>query len=305
MKRVVFVVHPRALSSSLFKKVKSTIADSDVSASFLVSEKQGHSSELTRAALESGANVVVAVGGDGTVHEVANAFLQVQESRRELAKFSVLPCGAGNDFARAFGKKHTAEAYVQAFCSDKEEKKIDVGVVESFENGAAKKTYFLCSVSFGFSALIAQKVQLGSRKLPSSLTYLFATLGNLLSWKNVDLVARENEHAVPLKGLFNGVVANTKYYGSGMVAAPHADPCDGKLDFVTMQVSKLEVVTQFPKTYQGNFQLIKGVRECQVNEVHLRAEVPLLLQADGEIVGTTDARIFVAPQLLSFCYPGF
>jgi diacylglycerol kinase family enzyme len=97
--------------------------------------------------------------------------------------------------------------------------------------------------------------------------------------------------------LLNVNLANLRYFGGGMTAAPQADGGDGMLDLVSMECGPFEVIKSLPRLFTGDF-AIPGVTQRRFSWVRVDCEVPLLIQVDGELMGTTPAECRVAPNAL-------
>lgn len=300
LKSVTFICHERVCKSALLSTIEHALREQHVATHVHITQYQHHAFELAlKASLES--DLVVAVGGDGTAHEVANGILK--GGKDPLPKFGLIPLGTGNDFARAFGIQVDAGRFIRTFASGTSFD-LDVGKVECVSHRRDTRTeYFLSSATVGFSAAVTQKCLTMPREVLRSGIYVAAIATSLAGWKNLELEIECDGARTRHSNLFNVTIANTRFYGGGQIASPRANPRDGTLELVTMELSKLEVMMAFAQTFKGNFDAIRGVSQKSVVEVKLSAAEPLLIQTDGEIIGTTDARISVLPRKLSFCYP--
>ena len=217
------------------------------------------------------ADVVVAVGGDGTVHYVVNHLMR--GNRR--AALGILPLGSGCDFARNF---ETDDAL--AVLARGETKAIDVGEIESSGN----KVWFANVADAGMGAEVTRQMANHSRN------YLFSTLKALVGYKNVDVrlsADGEEVYAGPLKCL---VMANGKYFGDGMGIAPDAVLDDGLLQYVIIgNISRLMAAIKLQQTYKCTRIKHRHVYYGSARELRLEVSSALAFEADGELMAKMPA----------------
>ena len=223
------------------------------------------------------AEVVVAVGGDGTVHYVVNYLMMSQCG----AALGILPLGSGCDFARNFGWGDPLEVLARG-----ERKLIDVGEIES----AGNKIWFANVTDAGLGAEVTRQMANGSRN------YLLSTLKALVGYKNVDVrlfADGEEVYVGPLKCL---VMANGKYFGDGMGIAPDAVLDDGLLQYVIIgNISRLMAAIKLQQTYKCTRIKHPQVNYGSVRELRLEASSALGFEADGELVtGMTGGEVLYA-----------
>jgi YegS/Rv2252/BmrU family lipid kinase len=218
------------------------------------------------APIATDADVVVAVGGDGTVHYVVNYLM----TNNLHAALGVLPMGSGCDFARNF---ETEDAL--AVLALGETKAIDVGEIES----AGNKVWFANVADAGMGAEVTRQMANHSRN------YLFSTLKTLVGYKNVDVrlsADGEEVYSGPLKCL---VMANGKYFGDGMGIAPDAVLDDGLLQYVIIgNISRLMAAIKLQQTYKCTRIKHRHVHYGSARELRLEVSSALAFEADGELV---------------------
>jgi diacylglycerol kinase (ATP) len=225
------------------------------------------------APIATDADVVVAVGGDGTVHYVLN---HLMTSNRHAA-LGVLPLGSACDFARNFETED-----VLAVLARGETKAIDVGEIES----AGNKMWFANVADAGMGAEVTRQMANHSRN------YLFSTLRALVGYKNVDVKLSadgEEVYAGPLKCL---VMANGKYFGDGMGIAPDAVLDDGLLQYVIIgDISRLMAAIKLQQTYKCTRIAHRHVHYGSARELRLEVSSAstLAFEADGELMAKMPA----------------
>ncbi len=245
----------------------------DKGAKAFLTEGPGHASALAQAA-PPGARVV-AVGGDGTVHEVLRGLAGTDKT------LGVVPIGSGNDFARMLGLRGLPWPLALEHALFAPEEAVDLGWVNGEPFGA--------SLGLGFDALVAKKALSAPpflRGMPRYLYALFAVLKDLRLPEGRVLLDGEEVYAGPLLLL---AAMNGPAYGGGIPIAPMADPQDGRLSVILAgRFSRLGVVLILPRLLLGRHLGHKEVRAFsgRVLEAHFTAPVPA--HADGELLGEAE-----------------
>lgn len=236
-----------------------------------------HATELARQAGMEGYEMVIAVGGDGTVHEVVNGLMQVPADRRPI--LGIVPAGSGNDFAHALGLPMKADhALVHALKG--ESSAVDISLM-SDEHG--RKEYFDNTAGLGFDTVVTIR----SRKLlllRGFLMYLAAVIQTIIfnhrSMKirfETDVDSWEDEAMLV-------AVCNGPREGGGFVLAPKAKINDGILDYILIRnCSRLMMFRLLPEVMKGTHEKFKKVRTGQIKTFSLVSDRPLYIHLDGEI----------------------
>lgn len=256
-----------------------------------------HAIELARQAAEDGYDTVIAVGGDGTAHEVINGLMQVPAERRP--KMGVVPLGSGNDFAHAIGMNPSPEYALKQILEGKP-RRIDIGVVEDEHN---RREYWDNSLSIGF----AGAVTIYSHSLPvlrGFLMYFAAVVQTIIKHYDVLEVKITTESETWEDKVLMLAVCNGEREGGGFITAPGAKLDDGVFNFtIVKKISRpmmFRLIPEFMRGTQGRF---KPVQMGQVKRMDVVSNRPLYLHTDGEIFAgfTTDVRrlkIEILPQAL-------
>ncbi|CAB4876653.1 MAG: YegS/Rv2252/BmrU family lipid kinase [Actinobacteria bacterium] len=244
-----------------------------------------HARQLARDAAQQG-RTAAALGGDGLVGAVAAG---CAESGGLLA---VLPGGRGNDLARVLGIPNDPAAAV-AIALDGKAGHIDMGE----GNG----TPFCCIASCGYDS-DANRIA-NEAKVPGALSYLYAALRALISWKQAHFKIEIDGDAIELNG-FSVIVANSKAYGGGMFIAPDADLQDGLLDVVTIEGnSRLRFLALLPLVFKGKHISTREVTVRRGATVRIEADRPFTVYADGDPLCDLPAVITVRPDACRVMLP--
>lgn len=242
----------------------------------------GETIPLAQAAVEEGCELLVAVGGDGTVNEVMNVAAQAGKI------LGVIPAGTGNDLARTlYIPTDVREAFFR-LCQ---------GKPYSVDAGKINGRYFLNAAGMGIDAQILRDVNEGKFCLRGKAAYVMALLKNLLFFKAQKVILEIDGQIFETDALLV-VVANGRYFGGGMMIAPQADLTDGIFDvYVIQKMSKLSFLISFPKIYKGAHARDSRVNFFQAKHVVLAVKDDAAgVQCDGEIIGQTPQKIVCCPK---------
>ena len=279
---------------------------------FAFTEGPNHATLLAREALRNGWEMVVAIGGDGTMNEVANGFFEkvdpgehferddgwIRRTRVDLqpinsdAIFGMVPMGTGGDFRRSAGLMGTFQENIERL-GTKDTRPCDVGqIVHLDHDGKLTSRYFVNIASAGFSGEVDRAVNNMWKGLGGGLSFRIASASAWLAWKNQPIDTRVDDTEEFSGKYFMVCVANGEYFGGGMWVAPGALIDDGKLQVVFLpDLSKWESATLISKIYEGKHLGIDGVFRRDAHTVSMRAPGgrSVLIDLDGEQPGRLPA----------------
>ncbi|HTD69323.1 MAG TPA: diacylglycerol kinase family protein [Gemmatimonadales bacterium] len=239
-------------------------------------ERPGHGAELAARAVQAGAQRIVAVGGDGTVHDVANGLLRHGLGGRggDVA-LGVVPIGSGNDFAKLVGMyRHSPVRAVR---------RLVTAQTARFDAGLVCDEYFVNSVGFGFGPEVV-RVRNAMPGLSGFASYFVPVLRAFARFRPPRLEVRARGFAetgnMMMVEVCNGTTAGGSYR-----FAPDAQPGDGRLDVcLVRRVSLLRFLMAVPRVMRGTHATMREVALFQTREVAIRSlDGPLLLHMDGEL----------------------
>ncbi len=236
-----------------------------------------HATELTERAGEQGFDMVIAMGGDGTVHEVVNGIMHLPPGSRPI--LGVVPLGSGNDFAHAIGVPLESDrALYHALNGNPSE--IDLGVMTDEHN---RKEYFDNTLGIGFDAVVTIR----SHKLPflrGFLMYLTAVLQTIiLNHDPASMRIQSDEKSWEQSNLLL-TMCNGPREGGGFLIAPEARLDDGLLHYAMIKkVSRLMMFRLVPEVMKGTHGRFKEVTLGSCRKMSVNADRPMYIHADGEI----------------------
>jgi YegS/Rv2252/BmrU family lipid kinase len=196
----------------------------------------GDATRLTREALREGADLVVAVGGDGTINECVNGFFAENGEGQPIAPdacFGIVPAGTGGDFIKTLSVPR--DTFAAAAALKAAPRPIDVGRLTYVDSaGKPAVRHFINIASFGIGGLVDRYVNESSKAFGGTLSFAFATLKAGASYKNAKVRLTLDGGPAREGRIYNVAVANGRYFGGGMKVAPDAALDDGMFDVVTM-----------------------------------------------------------------------
>jgi diacylglycerol kinase (ATP) len=298
----VFLVNPAAANGSTGRRwpeIAHKAAAVGLEGDALISEHRGHLGQLARQAAAGGARLLVVVGGDGALNEVANGLTGLAGP----PALALLPHGTGGDFARTFGiPSDVGEAALIAVGGDTQA--VDLGhITYRAWDGHEAEAVFANVASAGMSGAIAQRANRTSKAMGAKASYLWATFAVFAGWSAVEMRLTVDDESRSGK-MFDVVVANGRYFGGGMKMCPDAMPADGLLDVVTIgDVTKRDLVMTMPKIYRGTHLPHPRAEALRGRLVTLETDEPVPVELDGEQPGTSPVRFEVLPGALRLRVP--
>ncbi|MFC2026152.1 diacylglycerol/lipid kinase family protein [Chloroflexota bacterium] len=236
-----------------------------------------HAVELAKSAAQEGYKIIVAAGGDGTIHEVVNGLMQIPaESRPQLG---VVPIGSGNDFSHSLGMD-TRPAYALRQILTGQVHKIDVGHV-SDDHGRSE--YFSNATGIGFDATVGFRFR-KMKFLRGFLGYLVAVIQTVMIDNDAPVLKITTDNQSWEEGTLMLVICNGPREGGGFMVAPDALSDDGVFNYASIcQVSRFMMFRLIPEVMKGTHGRFSQVRMGKLTRIDLESDRPLSIHMDGEI----------------------
>jgi YegS/Rv2252/BmrU family lipid kinase len=256
----------------------------------------GDASRAAREALEGGERFIVAVGGDGTVHEVVNGMVVDDRPVAQDAVLGVVAAGSGCDFVRTFGLPDDVPKAVRHLEGERVYH-IDVARAEFRREDRTVVRYVPNIAECGLGGAIVARAE----RLPGWLgrsRYFWGFWLSLGSYRPAEIRVRVDRKEWSGRAN-NVVVANGQFFGGGMKISPRSYPGDGLLEVQISHGPKSDAFTQIPKIYRGEHVPHPNIKELRGREITIEADVALPVEGDGEVLGTTPASFRVVPEVLA------
>jgi YegS/Rv2252/BmrU family lipid kinase len=291
--QVIAIVNPvagRARGAKLRARAAAELTRLFPDITFFESNAPGHATVLAQEARD--AELVIAVGGDGTVREVASGLLAANsQPATRNSSLAVIPVGSCNDFLKTIG---VPSDVIEACRVAKEGRvwAIDVVRVEMAGEGSSQQTHFINAAGFGFDATVTAEAH-KSKHLRGLPLYLIAIIRTLrtLECPLVRIRAGALSSALPAsqyeteQRVLMIAAANGRYYGGGMKVAPEAQPDDGLIEVcIADSMGRLSALRKLPRFVAGTHVTLKEVRMLRTPELELQFLEPVLLELDGDLL---------------------
>jgi len=249
-------------------------------------------------------SAVVAIGGDGTIQEVANGIVGTEKT------MGIIPAGSGNDLIKSLGIPSSTAAAVDIILA-REERSIDLGSVRcsadednDLSSDRQGERYFVNGIGVGFDASVAARTQ-EIPWLTGTLLYLAAVFQTLGKYQApVFHVTMDGEAFDSQNLLF--AVGNGRCAGGGFYLTPEALVDDGLLDVCSIRAASVRrILTLMPKAMSGKHGQAEEVKFFRTKSLHLHSSTPFYVHADGEVVGRSvrSVAVSIEPKALRVLAP--
>jgi diacylglycerol kinase (ATP) len=276
--RLMLIVNPVAgggKAIDMLPEVDSILTALGASFDVRITEKKSQATEIARQAANVGYKRIIALGGDGTVNEVATGLLG-----KETA-LGVIPAGKGNDFFESLSIKTGLKQICGAAAS---------GPIKNFDAGMLNGQPFFNSVGLGFDTVFAQETNLSRAGKYSYLKAIYRAWKNYASY-NVDLRIDN----LPVKQAISMIAANIgQSTGGGLLIAPNAIVNDGKFDVcIVHKVKRSRILSLLPKIAKGDHTRLPEVRMYRCRQLEISSEQPLPILYEGEVFDNPNGHITI------------
>lgn len=299
------ILNPTAASGRAARKeaaVVRSLTVAGVAPDVAHTEGPGDAGRLVREARRDGVECVVVVGGDGTLNDAAQGYLNEDGSVADGPDLALIPSGTGGDFRRTFGLSDSVEEAAARLLAA-EPRPLDLGILSvTNHEGAPVRRAFLNIVSFGIGGLTDRIVNSSPKWLGGKAAFFLGTLRAMLVYRNAPVRVSVDGEPCLEAPILNVALANGRYFGGGMLIAPEADPSDGLLEVVALHdLSRVQGIALAQHIYKGSHVGQPGVSVGRGKLVEAEPLVPsheVLVDMDGETPGRLPLRAELAPGAL-------
>lgn len=261
-------------------------------------EGPGDAGRLVRQARRDGVECVVVVGGDGTLNDAAQGYLDPDGQVASGPDLALIPSGTGGDFRRTFGLSDSVEESAARLLTA-EPRPLDLGVLSvTGHDGQPVRRAFINITSFGIGGLTDSIVNSSPKWMGGKAAFFLGTLRAMLVYKDAPVRVWVDGKVCLEASIFNVALANGRYFGGGMMIAPDADPSDGLLDVVALHdLSRVQSIALAQHIYKGSHLGQPGVTVARGKIVEAEPLVKsreVLVDMDGETPGRLPLRAELA-----------
>lgn len=309
----LIIVNPRSASGSTREKWSLTASElrshfGPFSVAF--TKAQGDGITLAERAARSGRRFIIACGGDGTINEVANGIIRTGED----VELGVLPSGTGGDFRRALGLPLSNREAAVAL-RDGNTEIMDVGKVTFLSNdGKTESRYFLNISSVGLAASVIKRVKAAKvfdwvplDGVRGKANFAISALQEVMDIEPVTVkISVDGGQQTSLQTICL-CVANSRFFGGGMMIAPEAKVNDGYLDLVNVgDMPTAKILMNSLSLYRGTHLSLNEVQSRLIRSIEVEPAVEgeaILIETDGELPGRLPAKFEIMPKTLRIRVP--
>jgi YegS/Rv2252/BmrU family lipid kinase len=286
-RRVHIIANPAAGQDRPFLNLFNTaFRDAGIDWELLITKKAGDAERMAREAVDAGADVVAAYGGDGTVGEVASG---LRDSNVPLAIF---PGGTANVMSVELGIPGDLAGAVALACGK--------GVARPIDMGQIGDRLFLLRTAIGYTAEMTKGAEREEKNRLGSLAYVLSALRALPTARSVPYKLTLDGEKVEIEGAVC-IIANSGSLGlPGWSLTRTVDVSDGLLDVIVIQSVDLNALLAVAASALG---MSEPLDHWQVREVSVESDPPQNVECDGEIIDPTPLSAFVLPHAIQVLVP--
>ena len=299
--KVRVIINPRAGGGRAGRKLNAlmrALEERDVDFTLVATTHAGHATELAHEAREDGVDVLGITGGDGTINEVSQAYIDSEGIPIQGPAIALIPAGTGGDFRKTLGQDNSIEAAVSRIIDGKN-MPADLGVLAlTADDGSPAIRAFMNIASFGVGGLADRIVNRSPKWIGGRTAFFVGTVRAMLQYRNQPVRVSVDGEPFVEDRIINVAVANGRYFGGGMKIAPDAELDDGLFDVVSLgDMSFGASASVGRKIYRGAHLDSPKVSFARGKVVHAESlcDDPVLIDLDGEKPGKLPLTATIAP----------
>jgi len=302
--RICFIVNPKAGSGSAKskrRKLEQQVASFFRNWEIRETQHAGHAEQLATQICEENFDIIAAVGGDGTCHEVLNGMMRNDEPINPKTALALIPAGTGSDFLKSLPTPNDPikALYSAAFGSDRI---LDIGKCTTQDHSR----YFINVAGFGVNGEVAERSNSSSKMFGGRVTFIKATLQSSLSYKPKTVQIKWNfgEKEEQWSGdVLSCFIANGTYCGGGMNVGNESSLQDGIAEITLLEpIGPIEQLIKLRKLYNGTIRELKQAQQFKSPVLNATAlhNATVKIELDGECGGKLPAKFQILTQKLRF-----
>lgn len=289
-KRIIFVVNPISGTNGkdvILRLVGELLDSSKYDYSIRKTEYAGHAAEIARQAVADGADIVVAIGGDGTINEIGRSLIHTDTA------LGIIPCGSGNGLARHLHIPLDPKGAIYT---------LNAGIIKTIDYGIIDGHPFFCTCGVGFDAFVSLKFADSEKR--GLLTYLENTLHESLTYRPETYEIENSTGSVRYKA-FLIACANASQYGNNAYIAPQASLTDGMMDITILEpFTMLDVPSLSFQLFNRTLDQNSRIKTMKDKDIVIRRSREGVFHFDGDpTMGGKDLKVKIIHQGLNVIAP--
>jgi len=303
MKTTTFIVNPASANGKtgrIWHTIQRRLRNEfDFPLECKMTQAPGHATLIAAQAVEKGIERVVSVGGEGTLNEIINGLLDPSLHGPTKAAVGIIGVGTSNDFIKTLGWEPSLDAAILRLKRGAE-RCIDGGLARFVDmKGRPASRFFVNIADFGAGGAVVERVNRTTKRFGGALSFLWGIVTTLLTYRSPWITCRIDASENTSERFLNVIVANGRYYGGGILAAPGAHLEDGKLFVVLIgDMHPAKALLNLPRFRKGTHLSHPKIRHSKARLIEAWSERPVYINLDGEQVGTLPARFKSVPRTI-------
>jgi diacylglycerol kinase (ATP) len=269
-------------------------------------EKPSQAIDISRAAIREGSDLIVGVGGDGTMNEISNGFFDGRALINPQTVLGIVPSGTGCDFSKSLNIPSRLQSSLKII-AEAPSPLIDIGrATYRTWTGQKEQRYFLNVADFGIGGEVVNRMNQNKAARKTS-SYLKSAIVTFLNYKSKNIRLKIDDEEIPRDEYLIGAISNGRIFGKGMRIAPDARLDDGLFDIILVRGMKVfEFLRNVWRIYAGthlSHPKISFMRGRIIEAIPEDPDDNILIEMDGEQIGKLPATFEIVPQ--SFLIKGY
>jgi diacylglycerol kinase (ATP) len=304
MDKVHVIVNPfsaRGRTEKKWSTIQSALREHFREFKYVFTEKPRQATEIARELIKDGFDLIIGVGGDGTLNEISSGFFSDYSGKviNQDASLGIIPSGTGSDFLR-FMKVPREFAKSAALIKNSKIKKIDVGKI-TYGGANPREQYFINVADFGLGAEVIKKVSNVQSARRGALTYYRGLLATIMNYRSKAVTLTVDGRRQIQGEFLIGAVANGRIFGGGMIIAPQAEANDGYFDLVLVRdMKRFEIIRNSRHLYAGTIADNPKVVILKARNIRVESQEEVYTEFDGEMGGKLPAEFSIVEKALNF-----
>ena len=301
--RPLVIVNPRSgggLSEPRWARIRSALAEGlgELDSAFTTAPRDAR--DIARREATAGRRLILALGGDGTISEVADGVLAAGAG--STTEIGLIPRGTGGDFRRTLELPEDVAAAAEHI-RRASARTVDAGRVHyRAPEGDEAVRHFINVASFGFSSAVARRANASTKRFGGKIAFLGATVRELFSHDHQDVWLSIDGQARRQMRVMMAAIGNGRFFGGGMKICPDAQLDNGTLDLVTVgDLTRAQVLANIGRLFSGTHLELEQVKHARIKRVTVEpveADASIPIEMDGETPGYLPATFEVLPAAL-------
>jgi YegS/Rv2252/BmrU family lipid kinase len=284
--------------------ISGLLKNSGISFTHLFTLKRFDALDFAKQGVEKGIRNIIVVGGDGTLNEAVNGIFSQSVVPPNEVTMAMIPIGTGNDWGKMYRLPKYYSSVVQMI-TERHTFLQDVGIAVFHEDGSRKERHFINIAGIGYDAFVTfdtnRKKEMGGG---GKIAYMLSLLGSLMKYSHQNISVMADGQFLFTGELYSANIGICKFNGGGMMQVPYAISDDGLFDItIFRRMNKLTVIRNVKRLFDGSFVRMKQVSTHRAASVSISSNEKVLLEVDGESIGTVPVEFRILHKALKVVVP--